>query len=231
MPTSDKTTVPNKETSNPIAKDDQIEILVYQAAVESQAALSTARRLIEIFNNLLRNVRDPGERPRLSAHFGRCVTSNGLLWRIGSSKSRGISAGQAAQECYDSMPYVTDINNPDGERKRRIMGCKDVTEKIDEMETETYKWFTDLSGDWQNFLGYWPPSSEVDEMRALYGHCIAKFLAFWQAIRNANQEAPEVPSISPCTETVSLIPTVPDGTRKDAALPRIWEGIREDFAL
>ncbi|GLB20387.1 hypothetical protein AtubIFM61612_010319 [Aspergillus tubingensis] len=127
MPTSDKTMVPNREASNPIAKDDQIEILVYQAAVESQAAPSTAWRLIEIFNNLLRNVSDPGEQARLSAHFGRCVTHNGLLWRIGSSKSRGISAGQAVQECYDSMPYVTNLNNPDGERKRRIMGCRDTS--------------------------------------------------------------------------------------------------------
>ena len=74
MPTSDKTMVPNKEASNPIAKDDQIEILVYQAAVESQAAPSTAWRLIEIFNSLLRNVSDPGEQARLSAHFDRCVT-------------------------------------------------------------------------------------------------------------------------------------------------------------
>ncbi|GLB00065.1 hypothetical protein AtubIFM57143_008765 [Aspergillus tubingensis] len=123
--------VPNREASNPIAKDDQIEILVYQAAVESQAAPSTAWRLIEIFNNLLRNVSDPGEQARLSAHFDLLLAKygkhNGLLWRIGSSKSRGISAGQAVQECYDSMPYVTNLNNPDGERKRRIMGCRDTS--------------------------------------------------------------------------------------------------------
>ncbi|OJZ79888.1 hypothetical protein ASPFODRAFT_38498 [Aspergillus luchuensis CBS 106.47] len=137
-------TVNSKKTSQHAVQDDPLEDLVYQAAVQSQAALSTARRLVDISDILIRNVSDPSDQARLSAQFGRCVMNinSGLLFRIAWSKSRGISGGKTAQGkyyCYDSMLYVTDFNNPDGERERRIMGSRDVTDKIDEMEEETCK--------------------------------------------------------------------------------------------
>ncbi|GKZ82352.1 hypothetical protein AnigIFM56816_007164 [Aspergillus niger] len=136
------------------------------------------------------------------------------------------------------MPYVTDLSNPDYERKRRIMGCQDVTEKCDQMEQETHKWFSDLHGDWQNFIGSWPASQDVDEMRTIYNESVEKFLVFWSTIRTqngevrewlaralANFEATNALSIWPSTETGSLIPIVLENTHlKDPKPPWLLHG-------
>ncbi|KAL3247165.1 hypothetical protein ABHI18_012500, partial [Aspergillus niger] len=181
--------------AQPAAQADTLEELVSKAAIESKEIVWKVRRLGEIFDRLIRTVSDPYEQRRLSAHYERCVTTGGLMFRVGWSKSRGVSGGQTSRgeycvafECYESMPYVTDLSNPDYERKRRIMGCQDVTEKCDQMEQETYKWFSDLHGDWQNFIGSWPASQDVDEMRTIYNESVEKFLVFWSTIRTQNGE-------------------------------------------